>query len=372
MSIFQGTKKALSVVLGVTLVVMAGFTAKSFADGSPVKEFQVVDPAKTHLKLLAQEQPELVFDHVTKLGYEVYGRDGTEALLAKYGIKFVIPGSQGTKAKDYPTAEASIAQMQALQKKYPKLVSLIEIGKSVEGRSLMFARVAAPIQGTDTRPEFKYIANMHGDEIVGREMMVMLIQDLASHYGNDTQITQMLDHYQIYIMPSMNPDGATHQDRMNKNGDDLNRGFPDFTTTDNVNTPTNRPPEIQAIMAFEGQHHFKLSANFHGGAEVVNYPWDAQHDPFPLNDLIVGFSLDYTKQVPYIYNSTEFKNGITDGYDWYQVNGGMQDWSYHYYNDLQVTIELTTVKWPAFSTVAGSYTANRPALLGYIDEMAKF
>ena len=44
-------------------------------------------------------------------------------------------------------------------------------------------------------------------------------------------------------------------------------------------------------------------------------------------------------------DSTEFPGGIVNGYDWYEVNGGMQDWSYYWHNDLQVTIELSNMKW---------------------------
>ena len=44
-------------------------------------------------------------------------------------------------------------------------------------------------------------------------------------------------------------------------------------------------------------------------------------------------------------NSDEFPGGVVNGYDWYEVNGGMQDWSYYWHNDLQVTIELSDMKW---------------------------
>ena len=265
--------------------------------------------------------------------------------------------------------------IQSTAQKFPSLVSLTEIGKSVEGRSLTFARVTAPDSDANPiskRPEFKYIANMHGDEIMGRELMVLLIQELASQYGKDTRITKLMDSVQIYIMASMNPDGATHQTRYNAHGVDLNRSFPDFTTEDNTNTIDGREPEIQAVMKFQAAHHFKLSANFHGGSEVVNYPYDTEADLFPLDNLVKKLSLDYASQVPYIFASTEFHQGITNGYAWYEVNGGMQDWSYHWHNDLQLTIELTNAKWPAFSTVASIYQLNRNALITLIEDTLQF
>ena len=334
----------------------------------------VIDPPKAFLYTL-NHNPELVVDHVGKAGYEVYGPNGLEAFLTKNHIHFsVLQKPQLKDLREYPTPEETVRAMQDLQKKYPTLITLEEIGLSVKGRSLMVAKITAPAQNGarfDLRPEFKYVANMHGDEIVGREMMVQLIEDLASNYGRDQRITKILDFAQVYIMPSMNPDGAAAVTRANANGVDLNRSFPDFTTEDNQNSSTNREPEIQAMMKFQAAHHFKLSANFHGGAEVVNYPWDTTADAFPLLNLVKALSLDYSKRVSYLWNSTQFQQGVTNGYAWYEVNGGMQDWSYHWYNDLQVTIELTKTKWPALNTIQKSYAANRDALLAYIEDLAQ-
>jgi hypothetical protein len=336
--------------------------------------FQVIDPDHQILKAFVKN-PEVVIDHVSKFGFEIYGSAGLEKALMASGAHFSELERVSLKmAQDYATPENTIKKMQDLQKKYPQIISLIEIGKSVEGRSLMFAKLTAPSTAgtiaTAARPEFKYIANMHGDEIVGRELMVKLIEDLAKNYGSDDRITKLLNSVQVYIMPSMNPDGAMKKTRANANGVDLNRSFPDFTTSDNQNTTSNREPEIQAMMKFQAAHHFVLSANFHGGAEVVNYPYDTEADVFPLDNLVKNMSLDYTRKIPYLWNSTEFEHGITNGFAWYEVNGGMQDWSYHWHGDLQLTIELTATKWPDYSTVDRSYQDNRDSLLGYIEEIA--
>jgi murein tripeptide amidase MpaA len=55
------------------------------------------------------------------------------------------------------------------------------------------------------RPEVKYIGNMHGNEVVGLEVLLYLIEYLLT--SNDTQVSQLMNQSRIWIMPSMNPDG---------------------------------------------------------------------------------------------------------------------------------------------------------------------
>ena len=202
------------------------------------------------------------------------------------------------------------------------------------------------------------------------ELMVLLIEELCAKYeSGDERVKQLINSTEIFIVPSMNPDGAINRRRGNSDWVDLNRDFPDFSTNDDENTPHGREVETKSIMAWQKTRNFSLSANFHGGAEVVNYPWDTVGDQHPLHAHVVKISKEYADIVPGMRDSTEFPGGIVNGYDWYEVNGGMQDWSYYWHNDLQVTIELSEMKWPRYSEVARYWNENKVALVEFLSKV---
>lgn len=327
----------------------------------------VLDP-KHNLLLEISNHREWTIDHVSSAGFEVYGPRGFSVELNRMNVSYLnmetLDGDMSIKALDYPNYTQVVARLKQIESKCSNIMKLVSIGKSGQGRDLWVMKVSNNPSVDQAKPEVKYISSMHGDEITGRELMQNLLDDICSNYGHDSAITQFVDQFEIFILPSMNPDGSERHTRANAAGYDLNRDFPDFSS-DNHNTPQGRQIETQAVMKFQAERNFVLSANFHGGAEVVNYPWDTVKERHPADPLFKDLSLVYASRVPYIANSGEFQDGITNGYDWYEVDGGMQDWSDHWYHDMQITIELSGDKWPEYSQIPHYWNENRSALYAY-------
>uniref|UniRef100_A0A671KXV9 Carboxypeptidase D-like n=1 Tax=Sinocyclocheilus anshuiensis TaxID=1608454 RepID=A0A671KXV9_9TELE len=280
--------------------------------------------------------------------------------------------------------------LQKFSSDYSSITRLYSIGKSVQGRLLWIMEISDnPGVHELGEPEFKYIGNMHGNEVVGRELLLNLIEYLCRNYGTDPEITQLINSTRIHIMPSMNPDGyevsqediSGVQGRNNTNNYDLNRNFPDRFNF--VTDP--RQPETLAVMNWAMSYPFVLSANLHGGSLVVNYPFDDNLDNVSGyskssdDDVFRMVALAYSQENFQMFDGHSckemdsyqeyFKDGITNGAAWYNVHGGMQDWNYVNSNCFEVTIELGCYKYPPAADLPNYWEKNRRSLLQFIHQV---
>ena len=89
-------------------------------------------------------------------------------------------------------------------------MKLHSVGQSVEGRNLWAVEISTDVKSERAlgKPMFKYVANMHGDETVGYVMALYLISYLVHNYERRIpRIERLINNTDIFIMPSMNPDG---------------------------------------------------------------------------------------------------------------------------------------------------------------------
>ena len=230
---------------------------------------------------------------------------------------------------NYHSYTSIVSTLNAYKAQFPDKVYLYSIGKSVQNRDMLVIAIAdsQPDKHITLRPEAKYIGNMHGNEVPSKEILLHLIDYMLNNQSADPSVDYVMKNTRLHLLVTMNPDGlemstvgdcSSVQGRYNANGFDLNRNFPDLFM---CNTATHQP-ETQAVMNWLESTQFVLSANFHGGAVVANYPYDntANGDSvYSLsndNDVFISLAKNYS------YNNLamrsylcgdSFADGITNG-----------------------------------------------------------
>lgn len=277
----------------------------------------------------------------------------------------------------YPTYESYVSTMNAFAASYPNLCQIVDLGTTSGGRKLLVAKISDNVSTAESEPEVLYTGTIHGDETTGFVLLLRLIDTLLSSYGTDTRITNLVNNEEIWICPNTNPDGTYYGGnstvsgarRYNFNGLDLNRNYPNYDGSLNTGAIQN---ETNYLMTFANAHHFVLAANFHGGSEVVNYPWDYTYTLHPDNSWWITASLAYANSAqangPSGYFTSVSTNGITNGAAWYVVAGGRQDWMNYRAYCREVTIEISDDKTPAATSLPSYWTYNYDAMLSYLEQ----
>ena len=314
----------------------------------------------------------------------------------------------------YHTHEELQRELRQLADRYPEHARLFQIGTSNRGHPLVGLRLSRDLARLDgsprasplrERPRVKLIGNMHGNEPVGRELLTYFARYLLeSDGGRDRRAARLLESVDLHILPTMNPDGfargeegkcsggSYHAGRLNEGRMDLNRDFPDFDEWQRLKTRPGytvenlyegRQKETRHLMDWILRGHFVLSANFHDGAVLVNYPWDNYHDSgrrtgvfrTPNHDEFYQLATSYSLVHPTMPNTTaacsqwgHFEDGVTNGADWYPVRGGMQDFNYLFAGTMEVTMEISCCKFPHSRRLLREWDYNKESLFNFVEQ----
>lgn len=278
----------------------------------------------------------------------------------------------------YPTYDEYIDIMHQFATDYPSLCEVVKIGQSVQGRDLLFIHINDSLGVDQPEPEFMYTSTMHGDETTGYVLMLHLIEHLLENYGTDNKITSIVNSVDIWINPLANPDGTYASGnnsvygatRFNANGVDLNRNYPD---PEDGQHPDGNAYQVEtvAFMDFADEHHFAISTNLHTGAEVANYPWDTWSKLAADNNWWVHVCSQYANTA-HAYSPdgylTFLNDGITNGYAWYSISGGRQDYMNYEQNCREFTLELSDIKLPPPDTLPAYWEYNYRSFISYLEQ----
>ncbi len=276
----------------------------------------------------------------------------------------------------YPTYAGYVALMNGFQTNYPSLCTIHSIATLQSGHQLLVAQINS---GTAAgKSQFLYTSSIHGDETTGYVLTLRLIDYLLSNYGVVDEITNLVDNLDIWICPLANPDGTYYLNdntvngatRGNANGIDLNRNYRD--PEDGLHPDGNLyQAETNAFMSFAEENNFVMAANYHGGAEVINYPWDTWSRRHADDNWWQFVSHEYADTAQFYGPNGyfgDFNDGISNGYDWYSISGGRQDYMNYFRHCREVTIEVSNVKTIPASQLQAYWNYNYRSMLNYLGQ----
>jgi hypothetical protein len=302
-----------------------------------------------------------------KYDYRISERIETRGILSSENF------NQALEWDKYPTYTQYDSIMRSFKTLYPDLCRLDTIGRSINGKLILALKISDNALTDEIEPEVFYTSSIHGDETGGFILMLRLADYLLRNYHTSARVRNLIDNLEIWINPLANPDGTyrtgntiTSPVRFNANGIDLNRNFPDPFTPN-----TKQQKETIDMMKFLEAHRFVISANFHSGAEVVNYPWDRWLTKYHADDSwFYSISRAYADTV-HIYSGpaymNDFNNGVTRGAAWYIIYGGRQDYVTYGLQGREVTIELDEQTITPAAQLNLLWQNNWHSLLGYLE-----
>ncbi|XP_061700388.1 probable carboxypeptidase X1 [Syngnathoides biaculeatus] len=312
--------------------------------------------------------------------------------------------------------------MKSVAEECPDITHIYTIGKSHMGLKLYVMEISDnPGKHELGEPEFRYVANMHGNEVLGRELVLNLMQYLCHEYKRGNQrVVRLITETRIHLLPSMNPDGyevayskgselaGWGEGRYTFEGIDLNHNFPDLNTImwdaqevaeDPSKVPNHYIPipeyytkedalvasETRAVISWMQDIPFVLGANLHGGELVVTYPFDGTegwapqaHTPTADNAFFRWLATVYAstnlamanpERRPCHYEDFQVHNNIINGGAWHVVPGSMNDFSYLHTNCLEVTVELSCDKFPHATELPVEWENNKESLLLFMEQV---
>ncbi len=298
---------------------------------------------------------------------EAFLRPGEREKLEKAGFSLIKAGNLDSlrtllrewsiTTYEYHSYNDMKSDLEYLATTYPNLCQLDTIGYSVQGRQILALKISDNPNQRELEPEVRIVGCHHGNEWPSAEIPLYLAHYLLENYNFNNQIKNLVDNREIWIIPMLNPDGHEAQSRYNANWVDLNRDYGYMWEGDGGSPSPYSQPETEAMMLFSQKHNFVLSLSFHTYGNIVNYIWNYYPDPPPDSLLIEQLSEEYAS-----YNGY----WVTEGYQWYETHGDLNDYSEGIDSDLDWTIELGDEFAPPPSQLQSIWLDNRDAIVQFI------
>jgi len=284
-----------------------------------------------------------------------------------------LPQSSGDYNGRFHNYRETEEMLLELGNNYPDIAQVSSIGKSVEGRDLYIIKISDNVQQEESEPNVYFIGCHHAREWISVEIPLLFARHLLENYQNSTDIQQLVNGAQIYIMPLLNPDGLEFSihtyiwwrknRRYNSDltwGVDLNRNYGYMWGYDNIGSSPNpgsdvyrgplpfSEPETEAWRQFLLVHPPAGAITFHNYSQIILYPWGYIPEPTPDDAEMDAIAREMSERIfavnGRVYEYGQGNSGI------YPTNGDMDDWVYGTFGVPSYTVEL-----PAPDYLSGAF-----------------
>jgi len=254
----------------------------------------------------------------------------------------------------YYTYDELLAKLDSMHTHYPQLITAkqaIDTFNTVEGRPVYMLRISNNPNVTQNKPKVLYTALTHAREPASMQQLIFYMCYLLENYGSHPDVTNIVNNFELYFVPCVNPDGYIYNEttdpmgggmwRKNRSnngngnyGVDLNRNFGYMWGYDNQGssidpsidtyrgTAAFSEPESRLIKSLCEKHTFKICLNAHTYSNFLLYPW-SYHQNLQNPD-----SLTYKKTSEILTAENKYTTGTGYSVLGYLANGDCIDWMY--------------------------------------------
>ena len=289
---------------------------------------------------------------------------------------------------DFPSSDAAYhnyaeltAEVNAAVAAYPSIAAKRVLGRTYEGRDIVAVKISDNVGTDETEPEILYDANHHAREHLTVEMSLYLLRLYTQSYASDSRIRSVVNSREIWIIPSVNPDGSEYDVatgsyrswRKNRQpngtsryvGTDLNRnygykwgccgGSSGSTSSDTYRgTAAFSAPETKAVRDFVnsrvvgGRQQIRAAMDFHTYSELVLWPFG-----HTTANTTTGMTADQQSTFATLGRQMAATNNYTpqQSSDLYITDGDLLDWLWGTHQIFAYTFEM----YPRSSSGGGFY-----------------
>ncbi|NWY21618.1 AEBP1 protein, partial [Aphelocoma coerulescens] len=318
--------------------------------------------------------------------------------------------------------------MKVVNEECPTITRIYNIGKSSRGLKIYAMEVSDnPGEHETGEPEFRYTAGLHGNEALGRELLLLLMQFLCKEYQDgNPRVRGLVTDTRIHLVPSLNPDGyeLAHEAQWGRMwGAGMGCGALGWDGKVAGCSPllaAHHCPGLAAGlqaghlrcqrrgwdgmgwdgMGWDGMGWDGMGWDGMGGEKLVSFPFDTVR-PSPPTPAAAPRPLDYEDEHSELQETPDhavfrwlaisyasahltmtetFRGGchtqdmtdamgIVQGAKWHPRAGSMNDFSYLHTNCLELSIYLGCDKFPHESELQQEWENNKESLLTFMEQV---